>query len=96
MVLKDKRRVVIINDIRSDKIEQAIFILRDKNEAEPREPDSALVIEAHKIINSFLYPGTCRRKARHKNMLTKGLMWLLSAVAVVVFSAVFIKASAPF
>ena len=93
MVLKDKRRVVIINDIRSDKIEQAIFILRDKNDA---EPDSALVIEAHKIINSFLYPGTYRRKARHKNMLTKGLMWLLSAAAVVVFSAVFIKASAPF
>ncbi len=96
MVLKDKRRVVIINDIRSDKIEQAIFILRDKNDVEPREPDSALVAEAHRIINSFLYPGTYRRKARHRNMLAKGIMWLLSAAAVVVFSAVIIKASAPF
>lgn len=96
MIVKDKREVVIINDIRSDKIEQAIFILRDKNGCAPSEPDSGLVIEAHRIINSFLYPGTCRRKARHKNMLRKGIVWLLSAAAAVVFSVVFIKAAAPF
>lgn len=62
MMLKNKRQVVIINDIKSDKIEQAIFILRDnvsqntsevqKYFSENRETD--IVTEAQRIINSFL------------------------------------------
>ena len=98
MILKDKRQVVIINDIRSDKIEQAIFILRDKNDKGEYESknNSDLVIEAHRIINSFLYPGTYARRRRHKNMAVQGIMWLVSLAAVAGISVMLIRLAAPF
>ena len=96
MILKDKRQVVIINDIRSDKIEQAIFILRDKNDrSKPAPCDSDLVIEALKIINSFLYPGTYGRGGRRRSMMSRGALWLASAAFIVAVSAMLIRLIAP-
>lgn len=56
MVFKNKRQVVIINDIKSDSIEQAIFILRDRNndKSKPTGSGSSIVLEAERIINNFL------------------------------------------
>ena len=81
MMLKNKRQVVIINDIKSDKIEQAIFILRDNV--------SQNTSEAQRIINSFLYPdvySSSKRQTKPKvknKVLVQSLLWLASSMAVV-------------
>ncbi|MBR2916908.1 MAG: hypothetical protein IKC07_04855, partial [Clostridia bacterium] len=51
MTAKSSRRVVIINNIKSDKIEQAIFILRgEKNQ----KPNSVVLQEAQEIIDNYI------------------------------------------
>lgn len=92
MVFKNKRQVVIINDIKSDSIEQAIFILRDKKENSPTPP-SDIVGEAQRIINSFSKYSTLGVyntqkdtkpifKSR-KDVIFSGFVWLISAASVV-------------
>ena len=50
---KNSRRVVIIEDIDSGSIEQAIFILR--NNGSPEKPEKgAIVREAERIINAYV------------------------------------------
>lgn len=97
MMLKNKRQVVIINDIKSDKIEQAIFILRDnvsQNTSEvqkyfSKNRETDIVTEAQRIINSFLYPDVYssskkQTKSKVKNkVLVQSLLWLASSMAVV-------------
>lgn len=51
MIAKSSRRVVIINNIKSDKIEQAIFILRGGTE---QKPDRFIVREAQEIIDNYI------------------------------------------
>ncbi len=96
--VKNKRQVVIINDIKSDKIEQAIFILRDnvsQNTSEvqkyfSKNRETDIVTEAQRIINSFLYPDVYssskkdKPKPKVKNkVLVQSLLWLASSMAVV-------------
>lgn len=60
MTAKKARRVVIINDIKSDMIEQAIFILKSNDlDQLPQAAGSNLVAEAQNIINSYI--GTLER-----------------------------------
>ena len=96
MMLKNKRQVVIINDIKSDKIEQAIFILRDnvsQNTSEvqkyfSKNRETDIVTEAQRIINSFLYPdvySSSKRQTKPKvknKVLVQSLLWLASSMAV--------------
>ncbi len=51
MTAKSSRRVVIINNIKSDKIEQAIFILRGSN---LQKPDRGIIKEAQDIIDDYV------------------------------------------
>lgn len=51
MTAKSSRRVVIINNIKSDKIEQAIFILRGSN---LQKPDRSIIKEAQNIIDDYV------------------------------------------
>lgn len=96
MKLKNKRQVVIINDIKSDKIEQAIFILRDDKTNQigsSKTTESALVLEANRIINSFLYPEqlmkTYKRPKFRKTAIVQCLLFLSSS-AVVVGTTIFL------
>lgn len=96
MILKNKRQVVIINDIKSDKIEQAIFILRDKDDKSKsltgKSFESDIVLEAHRIINGFLYPGVHTTKAApRKCALVQGIMWLASSMIVVGITVMIVK-----
>ena len=52
MTAKSSRRVVIINNIKSDKIEQAIFILRGDKDG---KPNSFVLAEAQEIIDSYIH-----------------------------------------
>lgn len=51
MTAKSSRRVVIINNIKSEKIEQAIFILRGSN---IQRPDRGVIKEAQDIIDEYI------------------------------------------
>ncbi len=94
MVFKNKRQVVIINDIKSENIEQAIFILRNKTKG--KETPSDIVLEAERIINSFISCGTNKDKSAteqelamirspksRRDVIIGGLLWLASAAVVV-------------
>ncbi len=91
MIFKNKRQVVIINDIKSDSIEQAIFILRDKN----NEQRSDIVLEAERIINSFIGCGAAAVQQNtpksRKGVIMSTLLWFGSAIAVVCISALILS-----
>lgn len=95
MVFKNKRQVVIINDIKSDSIEQAIFILRDKDNTQKIAGRSDIVAEAERIINSFIGYGSSavykpRIKTR-KQVFVSTMLWLASAAIVVGVSALILS-----
>lgn len=55
MTDKKSRRVVIINNIDSDTIDQAIFILKsDKRDALPARANNSVAYEAQRIINNYI------------------------------------------
>lgn len=55
MIDKKSRRVVIINNIQSDTIDQAIFILKsDKAASESKSFDADISVEAQKIIDNYI------------------------------------------
>lgn len=55
MTDKKSRRVVIINNIKSDTIDQAIFILKsDKNQAVTPRVENSVAYEAQNIINNYI------------------------------------------
>lgn len=88
MGLRSKKQVVIVNDIKSDSIEQAIFILRDKNGIANVVPNNGdIVLEAERIINSFLSTGICSTRSIHEkqksNMWVKSILYITSSMAVV-------------
>ena len=51
MTNKSAKKVVIINDIKSREIEQAILILRDR---EPERCSASLIEEANEIVQSYI------------------------------------------
>lgn len=55
MTDKKSRRVVIINNIDSDTIDQAIFILKsDKHDCLPARANNTVAYEAQRIINNYI------------------------------------------
>ena len=55
MIDKKSRRVVIINNIQSDTIDQAIFILKsDKSDVRAKGCDANIAKEAQTIINNYI------------------------------------------
>ena len=55
MTDKKSRRVVIINNIKSDTIDQAIFILKsDKNQITSPRVENSVAYEAQNIINNYI------------------------------------------
>jgi len=56
MIDKKSRRVVIINNIQSDSIDQAIFILKsNKNDLSNSKKDSNIAQEAQRIIDNYIH-----------------------------------------
>lgn len=55
MTGRKSRRVVIINNINSDTIDQAIFILKsDKRDRQQKHTEKSIVHEAQNIINNYI------------------------------------------
>ena len=54
MVDKKGKRAVIINNIKSKSIEQAIFILKPRKTEECIDPGEYVISEAQEIINSYI------------------------------------------
>ena len=55
MTDKKSRRVVIINNIQSETIDQAIFILKsDKSDRSSKKPDANIAREAQLIIDNYV------------------------------------------
>lgn len=98
MTDKKSRRVVIINNINSDTIDQAIFILKsDKRDCASYKNDNSVVAEAQKIINNYIRQVERLKynygiKSDSKKANIKGKLWAVavSAMALIFVSAVFI------
>jgi hypothetical protein len=80
-MLNNTRKIVVLNNLKSQRIEQAIFILRD--EKDYSEADA--VIEAERIVDSYLE--NMRRPLLEKNAKkdnkNKLLLYLGSAAVMV-------------
>ena len=80
-MLNNTRKIVVLNNLKSQRIEQAIFILRD--EKDYSEADA--VIEAERIVDSYLE--NMRRplleKSTKKDNKNKLLLYLGSAAVMV-------------
>lgn len=95
MTAKSSRRVVIINNIKSDKIEQAIFILRGSN---LQKPDRGIIKEAQDIIDDYVKrtggkalppPPSFESKRAKKRRMGAGLITvMISAVLLMMVFAV--------
>ncbi len=79
--VNNTRKIVVLNNLKSQRIEQAIFILRD----EKSFSEADAVIEAEKIVDSYLE--NMRRplleKSTQKNNKNKILLFLGSAALMV-------------
>ncbi len=91
MTDKKSRRVVIINNINSDSIDQAIFILKSDSSAPSKEVDSGIAKEAQSIIDNYIrqverikdgYP-SCITEKSHKGNFSRILLLMLAAISVV-------------
>lgn len=83
MTDKKGKRAVVINNIKSGSIEQAIFILKTSACESDGGVGSAIVAEAQEIINSYItmVDGPARRKsAKSKKMV----MFAVSAIGFLV------------
>lgn len=95
MTAKSSRRVVIINNIKSDKIEQAIFILRGGSLG---KPDSGIIKEAQDIIDEYVKkvggktlsspPPPINSKVAKRQRINAGLLTVM--VSAVLLSLVFL------
>ncbi len=87
MTDKKSRRVIIINNIQSGTIDQAIFILKsDKTDVLPAGADVSIANEAQNIINNYI-----RQVEHHKSLIQKKSRylpgWLKFLVAAIVVAA---------
>ena len=88
--MKDKKtkKVVIINDINSDTIEQAILILKNNGIATATTAGQHIVREAGNVINSYIKTvekGGSKLKESPKSFL--GLSIFLTFAAITTFGA---------
>ena len=99
MTDKKSRRVVIINNIKSDTIDQAIFILKSNVNENSRRVNTTVAQEAQDIINSYMrqveliksgtYP---RRKKERANGLMPAALSVLSVLCIGLGVALFFYA----
>ena len=85
-MLNNTRKIVVLNNLKSQRIEQAIFILRDENDYS--EADA--VIEAEKIVDSYLE--NMRRPLLEKNTKKDNknkLLFYLGSAAILVTAMLF-------
>lgn len=81
MLDKSGKKAVIISNIRSNSIEQAIFILKSNDTESVKDVGSGIVAEAQEIINNYIkrveraLPYRARRRAQKK-------IAIIAAVAV--------------
>lgn len=89
MTEKKGKRAVIISNIKSNSIEQAIFILKTPEYEPMPAVSSGIVAEAQEIINSYI--STIERGGqitrRRKTGLPKKIIAALSAAICVVWAA---------
>ena len=83
--MKDKKtkKVVIINDINSDTIEQAILILKNNGIATATTAGQHIVREAGNVINSYIKSvekESDKLKKSHKNTFVLTLFLTLAAI----------------
>ena len=91
MTKQKGKRAVIISNIKSETIEQAIFILKPPT-AEQESASSPIVAEAQQIINSYiqtmerLHP-ECKKtnSGKRKLMVAGGAAAVVSAVLLLIF-----------
>lgn len=75
MADKKGKKAVIISNIRSNSIEQAIFILKSDASEASNSPGSGIVAEAQEIIDNYIkkversLPGDKKRKNRRRRIL---------------------------
>ena len=87
MTEKKGKRAVIISNIKSSSIEQAIFILKSPAYDASFDAGSGIVAEAQEIINSYINtiekkaPGK-RNKAAGKTAVIAGALCLAAAVVI--------------
>lgn len=91
MTDKKSRRVMIFNNIKSDTIDQAIFILKSAP-LKGRTSDATAAGEAQEIINSYVQQveklrGGRKRKKSHRRMFAFTLLGLgFSLIGMVIFN----------
>ena len=83
--MKDKKtkKVVIINDINSDTIEQAILILKNNGIATATTAGQHIVREAGNVINSYIKTiekGNNKLKKSHKKSFALAIVLTLAAI----------------
>ena len=89
MLDKKSRRVVIINNIQSDTIDQAIFILKNQRTANYTKQNN-IVLEAQMIIDQYirqvdrLKPVHGQRKTEKKNKRRHSASFVLITIAATV------------
>ncbi len=87
MIDKKSRRVVIINNISSDTIDQAIFILKsDKTDVVSSKTDYSIANEAQAIINNYIRQveqlkssKTSLKKEKNKRKIPAWLSFIFTA-----------------
>lgn len=93
MTDKKGKRAVIINNIRSKSIEQAIFILKSPEKEGYIDPGGYIISEAQEIINSYIkrMEGTSTDKTRRfsSRKFVAAIVALLTIVTASVAFAVF-------
>ncbi len=92
MIARSSKRVVIINNIKSDKIEQAIFILKGSS---TQKVDRFIVREAQEIIDNYIKKvegtpctGSDALPPRRRFRISGGLMTII--VTAVIFSLIMV------
>ena len=100
MIENDTKKVYIVNNLKSDNIEQVIFILRENSTTKKNlHSDSDIALEAERIINSYankirkasnIYSKTgTKRKTKKKFSAAVG--FILAAAVILLITSLIIN-----
>lgn len=89
MTGRNGKRAVIINNIHSDSIEQAIFILKPDRPRESSCVGSGIIAEAQEIINNYIIAVEGGTKPAERKLF-KPLLCAACFLAAVVFAYIFL------
>ena len=91
MLDKSGKKAVIISNIRSNSIEQAIFILKSNDTESVKDVGSGIVAEAQEIINNYIkrveraLPYRARRRAQKKIAIIAAVAVAMAVLGGLVF-----------